>query len=213
MALESGSHTHAAVPSGSPQEGKAEEIECTTTRDPPPSLAASADDEMCRQELSPLSSPERLGELGACTDKATPLATTTVLHEGMKQPKEAAEGTEGLSHNQASVVSLKGGRVGLSGGSVEATAASEQQTKARDQAKRLALEVARLRSSLRATTSELNTERSARVRIEVRTNPHDEPIFNFQPLQHSTHLLFNLLTYMQSTILHAPPRVGSQLPG
>ncbi|CAN0291904.1 unnamed protein product, partial [Ectocarpus sp. 12 AP-2014] len=45
------------------------------------------------------------------------------------------------------------------------TGASEHQ-KTRDQAKRLALEVARLRSSLRATTSELNTERSTRVRLE-----------------------------------------------
>lgn len=195
MALE-GSNIQAAAPSVG-------EIECATTG--PPNLSAVADGDLCRPELSPLSSPEELGELragerdrgwdrpgekidaeeasggDACgtaeeTDRVThQLATTTnttaVPSEGMKQPKEEAEGTDGLFHDQTNVVVPKG-RGGLSGGSVEATtAASEQQTKARDQAKRLALEVARLRSSLRATTSELNTERSARVRVEVRTNP------------------------------------------
>lgn len=43
--------------------------------------------------------------------------------------------------------------------------------KAREQAKRLTLEVARLRSSLRACTSELNLERSNRVRLEARAIP------------------------------------------
>lgn len=101
-------------------------------------------------------------------DKATRIATAAVDDKGMKQSKEEAEGTEGLPHGQMSVVALKG-RGGLPGGNVEATATSEQHTKqARDQAKRLALEVARLRSSLRTTTSELNTERSTRVRIEVK---------------------------------------------
>jgi len=50
---------------------------------------------------------------------------------------------------------------------VPARQTSEVAHKAREQAKRLTLEVARLRSSLRACTSELNLERSNRVRLEV----------------------------------------------
>lgn len=207
MVVESGSRTEAAAP-GSPQQGKAGEIERTATQqgEPPPSIAVGVDDDVCRQEPSPLSPPEGLEELRASerdkewcrpgekieaegasrndasphcpggaapdtedTGKATPLATAAVHREEKKPPKEEAESTEGLPRDQMSAVALNG-RGGPSGGGVEAsTAALELQTKARDQAKRLALEVARLRSSLRATTSELNTERSTRVRVEVRT--------------------------------------------
>lgn len=42
-----------------------------------------------------------------------------------------------------------------------------QQVKSRDQAKRLALEVARLRSALRGTTSDLEADRATRARLEV----------------------------------------------
>lgn len=47
--------------------------------------------------------------------------------------------------------------------------ATSDHTKARNQAKRLALEVARLRSALRATASNLKAERTARVRLEVKS--------------------------------------------
>eukprot|EP00752_Nemacystus_decipiens_P006460 g5818.t1 len=211
MVVESGSRTGvAATPYDSRQhEGSGEEIieGAATQREPPTGIAVGAGNDRCRQELSPLSSPEGLGEWEASeqdkewcrtgakmkkidaaaassgggddasppcpgaapdtehTDKATPVATAAVHHEGLKQSKGEVESKEGLPHDQTSVAAPKN-QGGLSGCGVEATAASEQQTKARDQAKRLALEVARLRSSLRATTSELNTERSARVRIE-----------------------------------------------
>lgn len=209
MEMESGGNPEAEAPSGSPQQGIsiAEEIEeCTATTkgDSPPSVAVGTDHDICRQDLSPLSTPEGLGASGACergkkwcgpgekidaqrssevddasphcagdapphiedTDKATPLAKAVVRRQDMKQAKKEAQSIEGSAHDRTSVVVLKGRTSGLSGGGCEATAASEQQ-KARDQAKRLALEVGRLRSTLRATTSELNTERSTRVRIEV----------------------------------------------
>lgn len=223
MAFESGSHPQAAAPPGSPQRGEAEKIESATTKcDPPPTLAANADDDAYRQESSPLSSPESRGEIEACkrdwklcgsgekidddegaasggafpgspgtediTDKATAQLTTSAHSEVVKQSHKAVECEEEALHDQTSVVVRKG-QGGLSGDSAEATAASEQQTKAREQAKRLALEVARLRSSLRATTSELNTERSARVRVEVRTNPHAQSSINnqqFVPQQHAS---------------------------
>lgn len=76
---------------------------------------------------------------------------------------------DALLGDQTCIVVQKGSNVlGASSGD---TGASEEKTKAREQAKRLALEVARLRSTLRVTTSELNTERSTRVRLEVRTHP------------------------------------------
>lgn len=78
--------------------------------------------------------------------------------------------TDALHGDQACMVAQKGG--GVIGRSSDDTGAPEEHTKARDQAKRLALEVARLRSALRVTTSELNTERSTRVRIEVRIHLH-----------------------------------------
>ena len=208
MVVESGSRAkEAAAPSGSRQQGEAQETERTATQGEPTPSIAGANDDMSRQEQSPLSTPEDVGELGVSdrdrewcrpgekigaegrasgnasphcprgaapdakdTDKAaTPLATATVHRENNEvPPKEEADATEGLPHDRMSAVELKG-RGGLSWGGAEETAASEQRTKARDQAKRLALEVARLRSSLRATTSELNTERSTRVRVEVGT--------------------------------------------
>lgn len=201
--------TQAAAPSQ--QQGRAddEEIECTANGDSPRSIAVGADDDTCRQQLSPLSAPEGLGESGRCererelcepgekndaegttsgddasphcprgsavagvegTGKATPSATAAVRRESLNKPRGRVEDTEGLPPDQASVVAMKG-RSGLAEGGVEVKSATEQHQRARDQAKRLALEVARLRSSLRATTSELNAERSVRVRIEVRIDP------------------------------------------
>eukprot|EP00903_Cladosiphon_okamuranus_P008779 g8410.t1 len=98
-------------------------------------------------------------------DKATPLATAVVRHQDTKQAEEEAQRKEGLAHDRMGVVALQG-RGGISGGGSEGTTAPAEQQKARDQAKRLTLEVARLRSTLRATTSELNSERFTRVRIE-----------------------------------------------
>ncbi|CAM9360362.1 unnamed protein product, partial [Ectocarpus sp. 4 AP-2014] len=107
-----------------------------------------------RPEAATCQQPEdRMHSTSSMETSSAPAATTYNVE---------AAGTK-VTSNEQDILTARSGNYSLERG--DETGASEHQ-KTRDQAKRLALEVARLRSSLRATTSELNTERSSRVRLE-----------------------------------------------
>lgn len=109
-----------------------------------------------RPEVATCQQPEdRMHYTSGMKTSSAPTATTDNVE---------AAGTN-VTSNEQDILTARSRNYSLERG--DETGASEHQ-KTRDQAKRLALEVARLRSSLRATTSELNTERSTRVRLEVR---------------------------------------------
>lgn len=119
-------------------------------------------------EAIPLATDERRPEAATCQQPEDRVHSTS----GMKTSSAPAATTDNVeaagpkvTSNEQNIVIARSGNYSLERG--DETGPSEHQ-KTRDQAKRLALEVARLRSSLRATTSELNTERSTRVRLEVR---------------------------------------------
>ncbi|CAM9878450.1 unnamed protein product [Ectocarpus sp. 8 AP-2014] len=116
-------------------------------------------------EAAPLATSKR-PEAATCQQPEDRIHSTS----GMKTssaPAATADNVEAagthVTSNEQDILTARSGNYSLERG--DETGASEHQ-KTRDQAKRLALEVARLRSSLRATTSELNTERSTRVRLE-----------------------------------------------
>ncbi|CAB1111366.1 unnamed protein product [Ectocarpus sp. CCAP 1310/34] len=107
-----------------------------------------------RPEAATRQQPEdRMHSTSGMKTSSAPAATTDDVE---------AAGTN-VTSNEQHILTARSGNYSLEQG--DETRASEHQN-TRDQAKRLALEVARLRSSLRATTSELNTERSTRVRLE-----------------------------------------------
>ncbi|CAM9796433.1 unnamed protein product [Scytosiphon promiscuus] len=102
------------------------------------------------------------------------LATDRRVH-GQQQNQERSAKRASLDGNKSGGTDRESAKKGdttthggdeLPGRSDKAEAPDKQQAKQTKQAKRLALEVARLRSSLRATTSELHAERSARSRLE-----------------------------------------------
>ncbi|CAM9971170.1 unnamed protein product [Ectocarpus fasciculatus] len=152
--------------------GGAGDTSCPRTPEDVRGDASGADDD------DPLPHLLHVGEATPlATDKRPEAATCQQSEDGMHSTsgmkiasvpaatisdKVEAAGTKVTSSEQNMLIA-RSGNYSLEQG--DETGASEHQ-KTRDQAKRLALEVARLRSSLRATTSELNTERSTRVRLE-----------------------------------------------
>lgn len=113
-------------------------------------------------------------------DGVPPLAADECLHGPTPNQKRSLETasldrtkSRDTGRNSAMKVDMEAHNSNeLSGQSGEAEASRQQQAKHTNQAKRLALEVARLRSSLRATSSELDAERSNRLRLEVRQTLH-----------------------------------------
>lgn len=110
------------------------------------------------------------------TGEASPLATDERVNRQQHNPKQSSENASSRPRDggksevietkltkQVEMEARNSNELPEQGG--EAGAPERQPNK---QAKRLALEVARLRSSLRATTSELETEQKSRLRLEVR---------------------------------------------
>ncbi len=131
-----------------------------------------------RAPASPLSAGiQEEGSIAIVSDIAHPFVASD-LHEDLKEQSNRKPSEEDLKHQPTRKPSnpSKGSTLLVKEQEdskilpVPEEQTSEVVRKAREQAKRLTLEVARLRSSLRACTSELNLERSNRVRIEVRAS-------------------------------------------